>query len=83
MVAMIFFPSGRPHLANHPPLPVRICPLLPDHPRLPNVQTSFMDGPFYESLDSVMIFIWSRRFISCILKISSPICSLTLVLSLK
>ena len=34
-----FFPSGRPHLANHPPLakhppppPVHICPLLPDPP---------------------------------------------------
>ena len=41
-----FFPSGRPHLANHPPPPVRICPLLPDphllHP--PYVLTSFMDG---------------------------------------
>ena len=44
MVAIIFFQSGRPHLANHPPSPVRICPLLPDlHP--PNVQTPFMDGP--------------------------------------
>ena len=83
MVAMIFFSSGRQHLANHPTPPVRLCPLLPDPPHLPNVRTSFMDGPFYESLDSVMIFIWSRRFISCILKISSPICSLTLVLSLK
>ena len=33
MVAIIFFPSGRPHLANHtsaPPPPVRICPLLSD-----------------------------------------------------
>ena len=39
MVTIIFFPSGRPHLANHPPLakhppppPVHICPLLPDPP---------------------------------------------------
>ena len=36
MVAIIFLPSGRPHLANHPrpppppPPPVRICPFLPD-----------------------------------------------------
>ena len=53
MVAMIFFPSGRPHLANHPspPLrPVRICPLLPDIPHSPNVQTSFMDGLFLQPL---------------------------------
>ena len=46
MVAIIFFPSGRQHLANHPPPPVRICPLLPDpHPlHPPYVLTSFMDG---------------------------------------
>ena len=52
MVAMIFFPSGRPHLANHPPppRPVYICPLLPDLPLSPNVQTSFMDGPFLQPL---------------------------------
>ena len=30
MVAMIFFPSGHRHLANHPPPPVLICPLLSD-----------------------------------------------------
>ena len=29
-----------------PPCPVRICPLLPDPPPYPNVQTSSMDGPF-------------------------------------
>ena len=45
-----FFPSGRPHLANHPPLakhppppPVHICPLFLILP--PNVRTSFTDGP--------------------------------------
>ena len=32
MVAKIFFPSGRPHLANHPPPSLRIFPLLPDPP---------------------------------------------------
>ena len=31
-VAIIFFLSGRPHFANHPPPPVRMCPLLPDPP---------------------------------------------------
>ena len=46
MVAIIFFQSGRPHLAKPPPPPptVRICPLLPDL-HTPNVHTSFMDGP--------------------------------------
>ena len=29
-VAITFFPSGRPYLANHLAPPVRICPLLPD-----------------------------------------------------
>ena len=32
MVAIIFFPNGRPHLANYPHPPVRICPPLPDPP---------------------------------------------------
>ena len=52
MVAIIFFPSRRPHLAN-PPLPVCVCLLLSD-PTPPsfNVRTSFMDvlqvkGSFY------------------------------------
>ena len=47
MVAIVFFPGGRPHLANHPPrppTPVHICSLLPD-PLPPNVRTPFMDGP--------------------------------------
>ena len=44
-----FFPSGRPHLANHPrPLPlsafVHFC-LTP----LPNVRTSFIGGPFWRA----------------------------------
>ena len=48
MVAIIFYPSGRPHLTNHPPPPVRICPLVPDTLPPPlYVQTSFMDGPLY------------------------------------
>ena len=48
MVAIIFFPSGRPHLANHPhptvPAFIHFCltPLPPPHP---NVRTSFMDDP--------------------------------------
>ena len=55
MAAMIFFLSGRPHLANHPPplalsTFVHICPLLADPPLSPNVQTSFMDGPFLQPL---------------------------------
>ena len=47
MVAIIFFPSGRPHLANHPPPPppppppIRICPLLPDF--------SIRDNQIFES----------------------------------
>ena len=46
MVAIIFFPCRRPHLAN-PPVPVCVCPLLSDPPPPPpslNVRTSFMDG---------------------------------------
>ena len=44
MAAIIFFPSGCPHLANHPPSP---CPHLSTFswPPPPNVWTSFMDGP--------------------------------------
>ena len=44
MAAIIFFPSGCPHLANHPPYP---CPHLSTFARPPpsNVWTSFMDGP--------------------------------------
>ena len=43
MVATIFFPSGRPHFANLPPRPARICTLLPypppppPHPLLPHI----------------------------------------------
>ena len=44
MVAIIFFPSGRPHLANHPPPPpVRIYPLLSD-PTLPPLGPAILYG---------------------------------------
>ena len=63
MVAIIFFPSGRTHLANHlTPYPVRICPLLPDpSPPLPlpppNVRTFFMDGPLTKSKKADFFFL--------------------------
>ena len=40
MVAIIFFPSGRPHFANRPPRPVRICTLLP-YPTPPSPPPSY------------------------------------------
>ena len=52
MVAIIFFPSGRPHLANIPLSP----PPHPPLPPIPNVRTSFMDG----SLTS----FWKTRHVS-------------------
>ena len=49
MVAIIFFPSGRPNLANNPvPLSVFVHFCLTTLP--PNVRTSFMDGPFIKIL---------------------------------
>ena len=48
MVAMIFFPSGHPHLTNRPLPPsefVHFC--LTSSP--PNVLTSVMDGPYGQS----------------------------------
>lgn len=32
MISIIFYPSRRPHLANHPPSTCLLCPLLPDLP---------------------------------------------------
>ena len=53
-----FFPTGRPHLANHPPPPARNCSLLPDPlPLSPNVQTSFMDSPILNT-DA---FLWNLQ----------------------
>ena len=51
MVAVIFFPSGCPHLANYPPSPPPApCPHLSTFAWPPspctNVRTSFMDGPY-------------------------------------
>ena len=49
-VAIIFYPSGRPHLTNHPlPLSAFVhFSLTPSPPPSPlYVQTSFMDGPLY------------------------------------
>ena len=56
-----FFPSERPDLANHPPFPVRIRSLLPDTPPHPNVQTSFMDGPYvciYKNYPNKVFMLW-------------------------
>ena len=52
MVAIIFFPSGHPHLANHPPPPVRICPVFPR-----NVRRSCMDGPQLKTVSTTDILI--------------------------
>ena len=45
MVDFTFFPSRRPHLANHTLPPVHIFALLLDPPPPTNVRTSFMDSP--------------------------------------
>ena len=47
IVAIIFFPSGRPHLANHS-LPLSAFAYFCLTPLPPNMRTSFMDGPILQ-----------------------------------